>query len=266
VTGSSATTYDWACRTGGSLTPAQRAEVKAAIRRSYLDLTKGLLTWAFRRPPARTALPEAPRSRLSSLAEEAAAEQDPALRGHGYRTWLLGSVLAGHDRRDLDPELFYVAALLHDSGMMQAVVGEDFTIRSARQVLELCARTEPLDPGTGLQLADAVVAHASPGLTPEQDRIGWYVQAGAMADLAGLRMWDLPRGYLRAAYAAHPAADVHRIIPDLIRREAVDVPEGRFALLHRAGMAHMVRLSPTRRWASATAGPPGGAAAERPSG
>ena len=81
----------------------------------------------------------------------------------------------------------------------------------------------------------------------KDDEIAFYVQAGAMADLAGLRMWDLPRGYLAAAYAQHPACGVLRTVPELIRREARDVPEGRFAVLRSAGLHRMVQFPPTRR-------------------
>jgi hypothetical protein len=62
-------------------------------------------------------------------------------------------------------------------------------------------------------------------------------------------MWDLPRGYLRRAYQAYPAGGVHAEIPRLIRREATDVPNGRFAMLRSAGMDRMVSASPTRRYA-----------------
>jgi hypothetical protein len=59
------------------------------------------------------------------LAEAAAADQSPALAAHGYRTWMIGDALARHDGVAIDRELFYVASLLHDSGMMRQVVGED---------------------------------------------------------------------------------------------------------------------------------------------
>jgi hypothetical protein len=239
-------TYAWACATNGALDAAQRRAVNAAIRAGYLDIARGLLRWPFvRRPPAE--LPAAPDSKLARQAESAATDQGPALAGHGYRTWLVGVALADRDRASLDQEQFYVAALLHDAGMASEVLGEDFTIRSARIVLDVSARAEAGE-ATGARLADAVVAHATPGLAAADDPIGYYVQAGAMADLAGLRMWDLPKGYLRAAYTAHPGHGVHRVVPDLIRREARDVPEGRFALLRRAGMDRMVQVSPTRRF------------------
>lgn len=242
--------YAWACSTNGALSAEQRRAVKAAIRRGYREIGRGLLSWPLHRSKTDATLPGAPDSALARLAEEAAADQGPALAGHGYRTWVIGDALALHDGLSLDRELFYVASLLHDSGLLREVVGQDFTIRSARLVLDLCGQVETVDDATGLRLADAIVGHASPGLTVKDDELAFYVQAGAMADLAGLRMWDLPRGYLAAAYAQHPACDVHRTVPALIRREARDVPEGRFAVLRSAGLDRMVQFSPTRRYRS----------------
>lgn len=241
----STNTYAWACATNGALTAAQRRAIKFAILRSFLPLGKSFVSSLVHRRNPPSPLPAPPDSPLVSLATEAAAEQSPALVAHGYRTWLIGAALADHDRMTVDPELLFVGSLLHDSGMMTEVIGEDFTIRSAQTILDLCSRTEALDPSARMQLADAVIAHATPGLTADENVIGFYVQSGAMADLAGLRMWDLPCGYLRAAYGAHPAHDVHRVVPELVRREARAVPDGRFALLH-VGMNCVVRLSPTR--------------------
>jgi len=208
----------------------------------------GLARWPFRRGRASGERPGTPDSRLAKLAEQAAAEQGPALAGHGYRTWVLGSALAAADRVTVDAELLYVTSLLHDAGMAREVVGQDFTVRSAEILIDVFARAGEPD-SRGLLAADAAVAHASPGLTATADPVGFYVQAGAMADLAGLRMWDLPRGLLARAYREHPAREVHRVVAELIRREARDVPDGRFALLKRSGMDRMVQLSPTRRYA-----------------
>jgi hypothetical protein len=194
--------------------------------------------------PGRAEFPTAPDSRLARLAEEAAREQTPALCHHGYRTWLIASALVDHDSATLDAELLYTTGLLHDAGMMAEVAGQDFTVRSGEILIDVCGRAD--SAGVGTRAADAAVAHATPGLGPDENPLGFYVQAGAMADLAGLRMWDLPRGYLRRAYQAYPSDGVHTEIPRLIRREATDVPDGRFAMLRKAGMDRMVAASPTR--------------------
>jgi hypothetical protein len=237
--------FAWACETGGALTPSQRAAIKRAVRRGYRTLLEGLVTWPFRRSDESADLPTAPDSTVAKEAEEAAKEQGAAIEGHGYRTWLLGAALADRDGVVVDPELFYITSLLHDAGIVRAVSGQDFTVRSGELLIAVCRRAG-CDDDLGVRAADAAVAHATPGLLVTDDPVGFYVQAGAMADLGGLRMWDLPRGQLRRAYTAHPGAGVHATVARMIRNEATCVPEGRFALLKRAGMDLTVTASPTR--------------------
>jgi hypothetical protein len=249
------TTYSWAQATKGALTTTQCHAIDSAILRSYLQIAASLATYRRNRTPGATPLPAPPDSRLCALASEAARDQSAAVTAHGYRTWLLATELADHDRARtarctpssapgssvvVDGELLFVASLLHDFGLMSEVIGEDFTIRSARTVLEVCEHAGRAYDG--MTLADSVVAHATPGLKANDDRVGFYVQAGAMADLGGLRMWDLPAGYLRAAYDAYPAHDVHREMPKLVRREARAVRAGRFAILRRWGMNVMMTV------------------------
>jgi hypothetical protein len=242
-------TLEWAQQTNGSLSDAERSLIRTGIRRGYADVARGVAGWPFRRSRATNDFPAPPDSRLARSAEEAALVQTPAVRNHGYRTWLIGTALASHDGAKFDLELFYITSLLHDAGMVSEVAGEDFTIRSAQMLIEVCQTAGAGEKGP--DAADAAVAHATPGLAREDNIVGFYVQAGAMADLAGLRMWDLPRGYVRRAYGAHPACGAHTEIPQLIRREARDVPDGRFAILRKAGMDRMVTASPTRLFAGA---------------
>jgi len=238
-------TYSWACATDGSLSAEQKKLVQAGVRAGYSAVARGLSGSVLRHSRRGGDAPIAPDSKLARLAEEAASEQSPALIGHGYRTWLLGHALSLHDGVKLDSELFYVTSLLHDAGMMREVVGQDFTVRSGAILVDICERAGA-DESLGIRAADAAVAHATPGLAPTDNPEGFYVQSGAMADLAGLRIWDLPKGVLRGSYRAHPADGVHVEIPKLIRREAAQHPDGRFAILKRGGMDRLVALSPTR--------------------
>jgi hypothetical protein len=139
---------------------------------------------------------------------------------------------------------------------MTEVVGQDFTARSGALLIEVCERAGAAKRGEAA--ADAAVAHATPGLRYGDNSTGFYVQAGAMADLAGLRMWDLPRGYVRRAYRAYPANGVHLEIPQLIQREARDVPQGRFAMLRKSGLDRLVSVSPTRMYARGSSNKQGG--------
>ena len=239
--------YSWVRTTRGALSPVEKQKLRTTILRSYGRFAIGLLSMIWRRPSGGDGAPVAPDSRLCRLAEEAAREQPVALLGHAYRTWWFGGALAERDGVPLDLELFYVASLLHDSGLVKTVAGEDFTLRSADRARATCAQLDrTADDPRSVAIADAIVAHATPGLSADEHPLGHYVQAGALLDLSGFRLWDLSKPFVGQTYEAHPRHDVHRILPGLIRAEAAAVPDGRFALLAGLGFPLAVRWSVTR--------------------
>src|SRR6185369_10317828 len=189
-------TFEWARASSGALTSTQRRAMLGPIARGVVDyLASRARLWS---PGSRATVdePVVPDSKLARVAIECAADQTPDLVGHGYRTWLLGGCFSTLDGKGLDAELFFVASLLHDAGLASAVVGQDFTVRSAQVVLDACEGQ--VDPERARTAADAVVGHASPGLTREEDPLAFYVQAGAMADLTGLRVHDLAWDQVRS--------------------------------------------------------------------
>lgn len=191
-------------------------------------------------------LPPVPDSRLVRLAEEAAMEQSPELRLHGFRSSCFGRALAFGDGVPLDPELFHLCALLHDVGIMTAVAGEDFTLRSAaaaRRVAQAAGR-----PAHDAALVeDAITVHTTVGVTVEQDgALGAYTQFGAMVDLTGLRLSALPRAYVAGVLESYPRGPFKREILAHFDAEANAVPGGRFAFARGVGFAAAVRLAPFR--------------------
>ena len=241
----------WLERTRGALTRREGRSLLGVIARTQAQNIAGRLRLATGRVPERIAgiddaLLAPPDSALAREAEEASREQPAALIGHGYRTWAYGRALATVDRIALDDELFYVASLLHDAGLATTVTGEDFTLRSghrAARCMEAAGHAEAVD-----LVRDAISAHATPGATPEKDGpLAFFIQAGALLDLAGFRLWDLPPSYVQQVLAAHARGSITDTIIDLIRAEAHAVPDGRFALLARYGFALAVRVAPRPR-------------------
>ena len=241
----------WAQRTKGRLTAAERRHLLGSIAAALGSYAAGRIRATTGRvPPGARDLSAAaltpPDSRLARTAEDACREQPPALIGHGYRTWMFGAGLATLDGLTLDPELFYVASLLHDYGLSQPVDGEDFTLRSVGR-LQRCADDAGMAPATVDQAADAITVHAGPGVTVERDgALGVYVQAGAMFDLAGMRLGDLSRAYRDDVINAHPRAGVTNDLLTMINAEASANPDGRMKLLRRCGLPMLLRLNPIR--------------------
>jgi hypothetical protein len=142
-----------------------------------------------------------PDSGWARAAEDACRELQTETIGHSYRTWAFGRALAALDGADVDVELLYTAALVHDFGLEHAVPGEDFTIRSADRVVA-CAREAGVDDVRSELAADAIAIHAHPSVDPELDLTEtWIRQRYATW---GFPPVGLPKQWVQKVIEEHP--------------------------------------------------------------
>jgi HD domain-containing protein len=240
---------EWARRTGGQLSNAERRRLFVAIAVGQWQNAVGRAKLALGRLPAAAARVDVaafpvPDSRFAREAEEACAELPPGLQGHSYRTWLFGRALASVDGHEMDDELFYCGALLHDYGIVNPTANRDFTLGSVERMLS-CATAAGIDNERADLLADGICVHTTPGATVATDgAIGCYLQWGAMVDGAGLRMWDVAPRNVDEVLRRYPRGDFKRELIAMMRAEAAAVPRGRFGLLVRCGLPLAVRMAP----------------------
>ena len=234
----------WTRRTKGALTGAQRRRLAAAIAvRQAHNIASQVKLRLGRAPRGADQMPAIPDSAFARDAQEACDELPPPIRAHSYRTWAFGWALAALDGHvgELEPEAFWCASLLHDFGLTHVVPDEDFTIRGADAAIA-CADRHGRDDGEWI--GDGITAHATPGVSVERDGpLGTYVQAGALLDLGGLRLWDASPALLRQVAERWTPGDV---VPYVVA-EAHAVPKGRFALMRRCGMTAAMRFGALRR-------------------
>ncbi len=163
---------------------------------------------------------------------------------HGYRAWVYGIALAQIDGASLDSELYYAGALVHDVGLEQIHPGRCFTYRSAEAAQVAAARAD-LPQTRALDLMDGITMHISPGLEREDSAIGFYLQAGAMADLAGLRAWELPRELRVRASQTYPRERIQEVVSTCWHAEARAVRGGRAHFADKYGaFSKIVRWFP----------------------
>ena len=91
---------------------------------------------------------------------------------------------------------------------------------------------------------DAIAIHAHPRVDPESDLTGAWVQAGALCDLGGSRLWDLPKPWVQKVIEEHPRDGVIKAVVAMIGAESKAVPHGRFALLRRCGFSLIMATGP----------------------
>jgi hypothetical protein len=234
----------WTRRTKGALTSAERRRLLVQVARGQAQNAVGQLKLRLGRAPrAAGEMPAAPDSAFAREVQEACDEQPPAIVAHSYRTWALGWALAASDDESIsiDPEAWWCATLLHDAGIAEVVPGQDFTLRSAESAIA-CADRHGRDDS--FWIGDAITAHATPGASVDQDgAMGPYIQAGALLDLGGLRVWDASPRLIAEVASRWTPGDM---VP-YVRAEAKAVPRGRFALLARCGMVAAMRFGALRK-------------------
>ena len=81
-------------------------------------------------PESRLAVPETALTRAArKVAEDTLT---PTLLHHSYRTYRFGRALGELDGLQVDAELLFAAAILHDTGLVNLPNGADFTLSSMR--------------------------------------------------------------------------------------------------------------------------------------
>lgn len=124
------------------------------------------------------------------LAEDVLGEQFLA---HSRRVWVFGMALAHLDRVALKPELFYVAAMLHDVGLREPLPDRCFTVAGA----DAARATAP--EGTAAadikQVERAIFEHVA--IRKPKALLSRYLQAGSLLDVAGPGISKLGREFTR---------------------------------------------------------------------
>lgn len=137
----------------------------------------------------------------------------PLIFHHSRRVYLFGSLQAAALGLRPDPELLYVAALFHDTGLVPPYRGDDqrFEMDGADQ-----ARDYLLARGASASDAEtvwtAVALHTTPEVPYKLAPEIAATTAGVETDVLGLNLGNLTRGQLDEVTAAHPRPDFKRQI------------------------------------------------------
>ncbi|MFG3322561.1 HD domain-containing protein [Streptomyces sp. NPDC048171] len=137
----------------------------------------------------------------------------PLIFHHSRRVYLFGSLQAAALGLRPDPELLYVAALFHDTGLVPPYRGDDqrFEMDGADQ-----ARAFLLAGGASVSDAEtvwtAVALHTTPEVPYKLAPEIAATTAGVETDVLGLNLGNLTRAQIDEVTAAHPRPDFKRQI------------------------------------------------------
>ncbi|MBF6300425.1 HD domain-containing protein [Nocardia amamiensis] len=241
--------WHWAATSGGNLTRRQMNQLLGLLLFAMPTVLGGRVAAFFGTGAAKARLDEAalrpPDTAMALAAQrEAHGVLSPTMIEHSYRVWAFGKALAHAHGAQLDDELFFTAAMLHDIELEHPQPNRCFAVRGAEHATRiLSALGEPADRVALIR--DGIASHMTLGVDSDLSDLAGALSAGAGVDLFGNRLHELDPQWVTEVIAHHPRLDFKRLVIDVVAREAAAVPDGRTALLHRFGMFDlMVQSAP----------------------
>jgi hypothetical protein len=162
---------------------------------------------------------------------------------HCVRTYCFGRALATQENMQVDAELFYLGAMMHDLGLTPQFDGpEPFEIEGAQAAQAfLVARGYPAERSQTVY--EAIRWHLTRAAQERQPEIA-LVALGAGMDVTGQRLSDLPPGIVNEILMAYPRLGLKEALLAVCEEEARKKPHSTIAKLLRLGMRDMVLAAP----------------------
>lgn len=148
--------------------------------------------------------PQTPAARAA--AELAASCHSPALVNHVVRSWLWAEAFALLEgRRDVDHELLYTSAVLHDIGLVPVFDNVSLSYEEAGGHVAVALTAGAGWPAERRRRAlEVIVRHNWPSVDPGMDVEGYLLEIATGLDISGARADALPQDFVREVVTAHP--------------------------------------------------------------
>ena len=165
-----------------------------------------------------------PNSAAARAAEELATSAQPAsLTNHGVRSYAWGALLGLSESRPFESEILYVAALIHDIGLLESHDrGNDFEADGAAAARELLVAVG-WDDARADRAANAIRDHWD-GPENEDEVESLLLTYGTSVDVGGWRFGEFDRDTVDDVVASAPRDGFKKQFVELVERQAAAKP------------------------------------------
>jgi hypothetical protein len=158
--------------------------------------------------------------------ELAAAYHSPALLNHVVRSWLWAEAFATQEgRADVDHELLYVSAVLHDIGIVPAYDNVALSYEEAGGHVAIA-----LTAGAGWaadrrqRALEVIVRHNWTSVDPAMDVEGYLLEIATGIDISGSRADALPPEFTQEVLTAYPRLTLAEEFGGCVKDQATRKP------------------------------------------
>ena len=186
-----------------------------------------------------------PDSRFARVSRERLLAEEPAfLVNHSIRAYAWAVGLAETDGLWFDPEILYVAALLHDIGLVAAFDrGGCFELDGADAARELAA-AEGQPAARGQAIHDVIALHMARELPPAAPPEVPLLWDSTGVDVTGYRLADVPGRLVAPVLAAYPRLDFKPAFAAAFADQARRKPACRVAAMVASGVLGRIAAAP----------------------
>lgn len=165
----------------------------------------------------------------------------PLIFHHSRRVFLFGSLQARAQNLRPDPELLYVAALFHDTGLVPPYRSDDqrFEIDGADQARAFLL-THGYSAGDADTVWTAIALHTTPEVPYKMAPEIAATTAGVETDVLGVNLPNITQEQLDAVTAAHPRPDFKRQILQAFTDGFKHRPDTTFGTVNADVLEHFV--------------------------
>ena len=186
-----------------------------------------------------------PDSPVARQALELIVEREPAfLVNHSIRSYAWAVALAAVDGLEFDPEILYVAALLHDTGLVPAFdKGGCFELDGA-EFAEGWALEAGMPADSARAVRDAIVLHMAAEIPAGARSESVLLSDSTGTDVRGYRLDQLSVTLVPRVIEAFPRLDFKREFSARFADQAARKPGCRVAVMVAAGSLARIQAAP----------------------
>ncbi|MEU6867677.1 HD domain-containing protein [Streptomyces sp. NPDC046876] len=191
-------------------------------------------------------VPAAPDTPTCAAAlEVATAYCTPALLNHSVRSYVWASAYAADRGIEYDAELLYVAALLHDVGLVPEFDSHTVAFDEAGgHVAWVFAAGAGWPVERRQRLSEVIVRHMWDSVDVQEDPEGHLLERSTAVDISGRNAEDFAPGFRAQVLDRYPRLGLADEFLACFRDQAARKPESSPAALVRGGLAERILANP----------------------